>query len=163
MINGIFLLLGSNMGDRKWYLDQAKKMLNDDDIRISRASSLYLSPPWDETPQPYYLNQVLEVETDLHPELLLAACLKTETQLGRIREKRYGQRTIDIDILYYHQLIFSTEILTLPHPRIQERRFVLVPMSELAPGLIHPVLGQTQKELLSQCTDVLPVRKLSVI
>jgi len=160
MINGIYLLLGSNLGDRKWYLEQARINLINQDIKISDQSSLYLTPPWGYAQQPYFLNQVLQVSTSLEPELLMAACLQIEDILGRVRKTRYAERTIDIDILYYHDIVMATDLLTLPHPRLHTRRFTLVPMSELAPEFIHPVLKKTQSELLLECLDTLPVRKL---
>lgn len=160
MINGIYLLLGSNTGDRNRYLQEARRILSLNDLSIVEKSSLYLSPPWGKTDQPYFLNQVLNVSTQLEPELLMAACLRTENELGRKRLEKYGPRTIDIDLLYYHGRVCATELLTLPHPRIHARRFVLVPLTEIAPDFVHPVLKKTQTELLRECPDPLPVRKL---
>ncbi len=160
MINGKFLLLGSNLGDRKGFLEQARTKLSDRDVLISKQSSLYLSPPWGYTQQPYFLNQVICIATELDPALLMALCLQTEQELGRKRAGRYAERTIDIDILYYDDLVMATDMLILPHPRLHTRRFTLIPMTEIAPDFIHPSLKKTQAELLRDCPDTLPVRKL---
>ncbi len=160
MINGIFLLLGSNIGDRKWFIEKAKERIRDNDVFITDSSSCYLSPPWGTVNQPYFLNQVIRVESSLSPESLMRLCLKIENELGRIRKERYGSRTIDIDLLYYNQIHCTTESLTLPHPRLHERRFTLVPMNEIAPDFIHPVLEKSQGDLLADCPDPLPVRQL---
>ena len=160
MINGIFLLLGSNIGDRKWYLERARELLTARNILLLDASSIYLTPPWGKTDQPYFLNQVLKIETPLPPDMLMAACLETESELGRVRKEHYGERTIDIDLLYYNDLVIDSGFLTVPHPRLHLRRFALAPLAEIAPHFIHPVIRLNQTELLEACPDSLPVRKL---
>jgi 2-amino-4-hydroxy-6-hydroxymethyldihydropteridine diphosphokinase len=160
MINGIFLLLGSNKGDRKSNFSQSRKLLTKSGIAIKEQSSLYLSPPWGYIYQPYFLNQVIKVATSLPPQSLLDTCLEIENKMGRLRKQRYGQRVIDIDLLYYNQEIIENPSLIVPHPRLHLRRFTLVPMTELSPDFIHPLLKDTQKKLLEKCTDTLPVRRV---
>ena len=114
------------------------------------------------TRQPYFLNQALQISFRHPPEDLIRLCLETENKLGRIRTEKYGPRTIDIDILYFHNKIISNRHLIIPHPRLHQRRFVLAPMVEIAPMFIHPLLKQTQEKLLENCQDPLPVRKLNL-
>lgn len=160
MINGIFLLLGSNIGDRKWFLQRARELLSGEGIVIVKQSSYYLTPPWGKTDQPYFLNKALQVETLLGPELLMKKCLKVEGMLGRERTEKFGARTIDIDILYYNDVIITSELITIPHPRLHLRRFALSPLAEIAPDFIHPILKHSQEMLLANCEDRLPVRKV---
>jgi 2-amino-4-hydroxy-6-hydroxymethyldihydropteridine diphosphokinase len=160
MINGIFLLLGSNKGDRKSNFEKAKTLMFQEDTQLIRSSSCYLSPPWGPVEQPYFLNQVLQIQTSLDPNQLLDRCLDVEGLMGRIRKERYGPRVIDIDILYYNQEVIHSNNLILPHPRLHLRTFTLKPMVELAADFIHPLLKATQHELLKSSPDSLPVRKL---
>lgn len=154
-MNGIYLLLGSNIGDRLGYLKQASKMLTNHGTHILDESSIYETQPWGESDQPWFLNLVLKVETKLTPEGLLQACLKIEHELGRERIKKWAERVIDIDILYFNDELLDSSNLNLPHPEIPNRRFTLVPLVELAALEVHPSLNKTQLALLSECTDML--------
>jgi 2-amino-4-hydroxy-6-hydroxymethyldihydropteridine diphosphokinase len=156
----LFLLLGGNLGNRFEMLDRAKTLLTESVGRLMGESKLYETAPWGVTDQPPYLNQVLEFETTLPPETVLNQTQAIELALGRVRLERWGARLIDIDLLYYDDLILQTERLTLPHPLLAERRFALMPLCAIAPGFGHPVLGKTNAELLQVCPDsgeVLPI------
>ncbi|MFZ5973153.1 MAG: 2-amino-4-hydroxy-6-hydroxymethyldihydropteridine diphosphokinase [Bacteroidota bacterium] len=159
MRNGIFLLLGSNMGDRLQMLASATQQIGYF-ANIKRCSSVYVTAAWGNVHQPDFLNQVLEVETLLTPEELLTNILSVETHLGRERNEKWGSRTLDIDILLFHDVVLKTPTLTLPHPELPHRRFALAPLCELAPEAIHPVLKKTFHQLLTECPDKLEVNKL---
>ncbi len=120
---------------------------------VTRMSALYETAPWGGIEQPAFLNQVLEVDTALAPEEMLRMALELEHEAGRIRYERWGARHLDIDILYFGQKIMDTPRLTVPHPRLHERRFTLVPLTEIAPNFVHPVLKKTNAELLEICLD----------
>jgi len=149
----VFLGLGSNVGDREASLRAALRGLEARGFRVTALSSLYLTEPVDAPPQEWFLNAVAGGETALSPEALLRACLDTERALGRVRDVPRGPRTIDLDLLLYGDEVRDTPGLTLPHPRMHERRFVLVPLVEIAPGARHPVLGLTAAEMLRRCPD----------
>ena len=147
-----FLGLGSNQGDRAGMLAQARTLLAGPDLVLLRASHLYESAPWGVPDQPWFLNQVLEVRTVLSPQALLEQCHAVEARLGRVRTKRWGPRTIDVDVLLYADLVISAASLTLPHPHLRERAFVLVPLLELAPHLRLPT-GERAADLLATLPD----------
>ncbi|MEP5614205.1 MAG: 2-amino-4-hydroxy-6-hydroxymethyldihydropteridine diphosphokinase [Cyclobacteriaceae bacterium] len=157
-MNGIYLLLGSNLGDRLGNLRTASKFLQTNSIRILNESSVYETEPWGTAEQPWFLNVVLQVETSLSEGELLESCLATEKKMGRVRGKKWGERLIDIDILYYHNSTMEAENLQLPHPEIPNRRFTLIPMCELAPNQLHPTSKLTQAEMLTKCADELDCR-----
>lgn len=144
----VYLGLGSNLGDRAGYLRRARENLAPE-VKLLRASSVYETPPWGYSDQPAFLNQVVEVQTDLEPEALLAKLKGIESELGRVKNFRYGPRCIDLDILFYENCVYQSERLTIPHPSLAERAFVLVPMNELAPNFIHPLLHEHISELLA--------------
>ncbi len=144
----IYIALGTNLGDRLANLRDAIDVLAPD-VRVLHKSTIYETPPWGYTDQPAFLNMVVEAETGLHPRALLGYLKKREDELGRVKNFRYGPRHIDLDILFYDDLVLDEENLQIPHPRLHERAFVLVPLADLAPELVHPVLRQDIRTLLS--------------
>lgn len=154
-MNGIYLLLGSNMGNRLEYLREAESMLISNGFTIIDESSIYETAPWGEKDQPWFLNVVLQVETSYSAGEVLNHLLEIEQKLGRIRKEKWGERCIDIDILYFHDEIVDTESLQIPHPGIPDRRFTLIPLVEMCPMEVHPLLGKSQMELLADCPDPL--------
>jgi 2-amino-4-hydroxy-6-hydroxymethyldihydropteridine diphosphokinase len=160
-MKGIYLLLGSNLGDSSAMLEKAKAEIRHDIGVVVNSSSVYSTKAWGIENQPDFLNQVIEVESGLAASEILQKINKIEENLGRIRYIKWHSRIIDIDILYYGNEIINTEKLIVPHPENQHRNFVLAPMVEIAPELIHPKLLLTQKALLDNCTDKLEVKKNS--
>jgi len=159
--HNVFLLLGSNLGERLHVLQSASGLIENRIGIIQASSSVYETAPWGVLDQPVFLNQILLVKTELMPEEVLRVVLEIEHELGRVRYERWGARVIDIDMLYYNDLILDSARLTLPHPRMHERRFTLVPLDEIASDFIHPVLLKTTKNLLEECTDPGEVVKIS--
>lgn len=154
----VYLLLGGNLGDRLAYLQQASASINTHVGQVVRQSKVYQTAAWGKTDQPNFLNQVLEVQTELRPELVLQRVNSIEQELGRKRLEHWGARVIDIDILFYDDLVMQTQRLSIPHPQLHLRRFTLLPLFELAPDLEHPLLQQSIKLLLEQCPDALDVQ-----
>lgn len=152
MATMVYLGLGSNLGDRQANLVEAVKRFPET-LRLRRASALYETDPWGYTDQPKFLNQVVEAETDLTPTELLETIKAIEEALGREVTFRYGPRLIDIDILFYNDLVWQTDGLTVPHPNLHDRPFVLIPMAELAPDFRHPLLGRSMQELADEAGD----------
>lgn len=151
-----FLSLGSNKGDRLSLIQQAVSFLsNDNSIEIAASSSFYETEPWGKKNQNWFVNAVIAIRTELSPIELLRVCQDIESKLGRDRqnEEHWGERPIDIDILFYDDLIFSNEILTVPHKHVHERAFALVPMLEIKSGYVHPVLKKTVLELHEALED----------
>ena len=155
----VYLGLGSNVGDRERNLAAALAQLAGPALRILRVSSTYETEPVDYTGQRWFLNLVVEAETDLFPMQLLARIVKIERALGRVRTVPKGPRTLDIDILLYGRAVIRSATLEIPHPRMAERRFVLAPLAELAPGLRHPLTRKTIREML----DAAPVQAVRLI
>ncbi len=145
----VYLGLGSNVGNREEMLQRAIDRLHSRELRIVRVSSVYETEPQGRRNQRWFLNLVAEARTDLFPRQLLGRIAKIEQELGRRRMLANGPRTIDIDILFFGGFVVETPALTIPHPRIAERRFVLAPMVELAPDLRDPVTRRTMRELLA--------------
>ena len=159
MAENVFLSLGSNLGDRLFYLNQAVKELELCGIKCVKKSPVYETDSWGYDDEPY-LNQVLECETFLTPEKMLEETSKIETLLGRKRTlSGYEARTIDIDILFYDNEIVDIPQLKVPHPKIALRRFVLIPLCDIAPEFLHPVLKKTVRQLLLECEDSGQVEK----
>jgi len=129
------LSLGSNLGDKRGHLARAIERLSDHGLRILARSSDYRTPPWGPVAQDSFVNLCLVVRTERSPHALLDLCLEVEGELGRVRDLRYGPRIIDIDVLTYDDLALDTPELTIPHPRLRDRAFVLVPLAEIAPDL----------------------------
>ena len=161
MESGVFLQLGSNMGNRAEIVQTAMEHISSTVGNISRQSTWYQTAAWGNTEQPDFLNLVLQITTSLPPAALLAACLNIEQILGRQRTFKNAPRTIDIDILLYGDTVITEANLTIPHPAIQHRRFVLIPMVELAAKRVHPVLKKSFEILLAECKDDLAVKKYS--
>jgi 2-amino-4-hydroxy-6-hydroxymethyldihydropteridine diphosphokinase len=155
MIQNAYVGLGSNLGDRAGYLLLAVRGMLDAGLDVIRLSSIYETEPVEYEDQPRFLNMVAELRgsTLPSPDQTLARLLRIEYSLGRTRDVRMGPRTIDLDLLIFKDQQMDTEFLTLPHPRIQSRRFVLVPLNELVPNLVHPVLEKSVSELLAETKD----------
>ncbi len=149
----VYLSLGSNLGDRRHYLDDALARLADDRLRVVRVSRAYETAPVGYTDQPWFLNLAAAVSTDLSPRELLDRVLSVERSLGRQRDIPGGPRTADIDILFYGDRVIDEPGLEVPHPRLHERRFVLEPLAEIAPELRHPVMGKMVREMLAGTLD----------
>ncbi|HEV7780760.1 MAG TPA: 2-amino-4-hydroxy-6-hydroxymethyldihydropteridine diphosphokinase [Chitinophagaceae bacterium] len=160
-MNRAYLLTGGNLGDREQQLATARELISAKCGTITTASSLYETAAWGNTDQPSFLNQALELATSLTAPQLIRKMLKIEKQMGRIRKEKYGPRIIDIDMLLFNDEKHNYSFLRLPHPEMQHRRFALLPLAEIAPGVIHPVLKKTIRELLDECKDELPVKKYS--
>jgi len=150
----VYLSLGSNLGDRLRFLKKAiEKIGESDSVVIRKISAVYLTDPVGNPDQPRFLNLVVSIDTSLKPLRLLEYLLDIEEKLGRERNEKWGPRIIDLDILLYDELIISSDRLTLPHPRMHQRRFVLVPLAQINPHLFHPLLKKSVEELLRLCPD----------
>jgi 2-amino-4-hydroxy-6-hydroxymethyldihydropteridine diphosphokinase len=145
----VYLGLGSNIGDREVHLREAIAKLDAADVRVTRVSPVYETEPVDYTEQRWFLNQVVEAETRLFPKMLLSRIARIERELGRVRTVPKGPRVIDIDILIYGKAVVRTATLEVPHPRMGERRFVLAPLADLAPELLHPVTQRSIRRMLA--------------
>ena len=158
-MNNTYLLLGSNMGNSKAGLSKAVEQIEKQIGKVIRQSGLYSTAAWGNTKQPDFLNQVIIVETNLSAHQTMQTILNIEKKMGRIRTVKNAPRVIDIDILFFNKEIMEQEHLSIPHPQIQNRRFVLVPLNQLSPNLKHPVLNKTVHQLLINCPDKLNVKK----
>ena len=160
-MNTAFLLTGGNLGDRLQNLQQAYNLIEKNCGHIIESSSIYKTAAWGFTEQPDFYNQALQLETELSAEKLMRKLLSIEETMGRKRVVKMGPRIIDIDILLMNDIVLNSSLITIPHPRLAERRFALTPLAEIAPNVIHPVLHKKIKQLLAECKDDLPVYKIS--
>ena len=159
-MNIVYLLLGSNLGNSKKQLTLATKFVEEFIGAVTVSSSLYSTAAWGNTDQPDFLNQVIIIDTALAPLALLKEILLIEKKIGRVRTVKNAARIIDIDILFFNNEIINEKNLVIPHPEIQNRRFVLTPLEEIAALIIHPTLKKTIKKLLQICPDKLNVQKI---
>lgn len=161
-MGSVFLLMGSNLGDRLNHLLEARHEISRQAGKIITASGVYQTEAWGNRSQPDFYNQVIEIEPVYEPHATLLLLLDIEKKLGRVRLEKYGSRVIDIDILFWNKEIIDQPDLIIPHPQLQHRRFVLVPMVEIAPTFIHPILNKTSLQLLDECTDELSVTRVEL-
>jgi 2-amino-4-hydroxy-6-hydroxymethyldihydropteridine diphosphokinase len=161
-MKGKYLILGSNIGDRIKNIKTAVNTIRLYIGNVVRASSIYLTEPWGHTDQAAFYNQVIEIETELDADETLNKVLSIEESMGRVRKKKWAERIIDIDILYFDDQVISKKNLSIPHPGIPDRRFVLVPLCELIPDSIHPVLNISNADLLKATKDQLGVKKILI-
>ena len=159
-MNGIYIIIGGNLGDRLALIKDCKHKIEKEIGIISRCSSFYESESWGETGNPTYLNQVLYVESIFSAKEVLEKALEIEKKLGRTRDKKWESRLIDIDILFFNDEIIDEKDLKIPHPHLQNRKFVLAPLNEIASEFVHPILKKSMKELLVECKDNLKVTKI---
>jgi len=153
-MNTLYLQLGSNLGEREQFIDNAVQQISQLIGKVNIRSQIYESTPWRVDGQANYLNQIIQVTTMLLSEEVLAAILKIENELGRVRFEKWGERLIDIDIIFFNNEIVETSDLCIPHKHMHERNFVLVPLEEIAPSLIHPKYNKTVSELLHESKDM---------
>ncbi|HQR93574.1 MAG: 2-amino-4-hydroxy-6-hydroxymethyldihydropteridine diphosphokinase [Bacteroidetes bacterium 24-39-8] len=158
-----YLLIGGNLGNRSANLQKAVFNIEQTCGKIVQSSAIYETSAWGLTQQPAFYNQALIVSTQHSPEKLMQALLEIEIQMGRTREIKMGPRVIDLDILLIDQLVQHTNLLQLPHPSLTMRRFALLPLAEIAPDLLHPLVQKTIQQLLEICPDQLDVQKLSTV
>ncbi len=158
-MNKAYLLLGSNEGDRHQWLQKALEAIGNDCGAIVLLSSIYETAAWGLEDQPPFLNLAVLINTNLAPEALLHCTQGIESALGRQRLVKWGQRTLDIDVLFYNNEVIRTDKLVVPHPFLQERRFVLEPLNEIAPEFIHPIFHKSIAVLLEECPDQLPANR----
>jgi 2-amino-4-hydroxy-6-hydroxymethyldihydropteridine diphosphokinase len=159
-MNSAYLITGGNMGQREDQLSYAAKLIEERCGSVIDRSSIFETAAWGKTNQENFLNQALVLETTLNPRDLLNEILYIENLMGRDRVEKYGPRIIDIDIIFFNHQKIKENGLVIPHPEMSRRRFVLEPLNEVIPAYIHPVLFKTVNELLHQCDDTLPVKKI---
>tara|TARA_B000000475_G_C15946953_1_gene427109 strand:- start:100 stop:585 length:486 start_codon:yes stop_codon:yes gene_type:complete len=152
-MNTIFLQLGSNLGDRLSFLNRSENLIEEFIGKLEKRSLVYESTPWGVKNQENFLNSVIIVKSNLSAEDILEKCQEIERTLERERKEKWGERTIDIDILFYNKEVIEKENLKVPHPLISERRFVLIPLNEINSEFIHPQKKETISELLKKCND----------
>ena len=157
----VYLLTGTNLGDREKNLGKARGLIAEECGKLEKSSGIYETAAWGKTDQHTFLNQALLLRTALTATQLMPRLLKIEKMMGRERMEKYGPRLIDIDILLFDEEVHEEERLRLPHPAMQNRRFALVPLNDIAPYAIHPVLNKTISQLLEICPDPLGVKKFN--
>lgn len=158
-MNGVFILLGSNLGDKLNNLREAKARLQQQGFHLREQSSVYETEPWGLSDQPWFLNTLLEFGYSGDAVSALEICLKIEREMGRERIIKWGERIIDIDIIYFNDEVLELENLIIPHPGIPDRRFVLMPLLEKWPSYVHPTFQKTADQMLSETTDTLTCTK----
>jgi 2-amino-4-hydroxy-6-hydroxymethyldihydropteridine diphosphokinase len=164
MIHTAYIGIGSNLGTSgENCVEAIEKISTNDHIKIISKSSFYKTAPIGDIEQDWFINSVIRVDTKLNPKELLLTLLNIESEMGRIRKEKWGPRLIDLDLLFYDKLILNQEGITLPHPEMQKRNFVLVPLNEISESLTHPILKKTVKTLLQESSDDTEVKKLTRI
>ena len=158
----VYLLFGSNLGDRTANIANAVTHLENSGVKGVKLSSLYETEPWGNRDQPQFINQAGKFLTAASPSDLMEIILKIEHEMGRRRIKKWEARIIDIDILFFGSRVISDNALRIPHPEMEKRKFVLAPLAEIAPELVHPLLKKNIKELLAECTDVMKVEAVRI-
>ena len=159
-MNEVFILLGGNLGDKSKIFEETKKLIGERVGLVIKQSSVYVTEPWGFDSEQFW-NQAIIVETTLNPHEILQQTQTIEKNMGRTNKStHYEARTMDIDLLFYNDLKLNTSYLTLPHPKIGERKFVLIPLNEIAPGKRHPVSGLKVEEMLRLCADPLNVERI---
>lgn len=146
----VYISIGSNLGDREKNCAEAVRLLHLNNVHVKKQSRMYETEPWGMKDQPKFINMAIEAETDKKPEELLGVLKEIEKKIGRAETTKWGPRVIDLDILFYDDIILKTDNLEIPHPLLHEREFVLKPLCEIAPDKKHPVTGKTVKEMLNQ-------------
>jgi 2-amino-4-hydroxy-6-hydroxymethyldihydropteridine diphosphokinase len=159
-LNVVYLLLGSNIGNRFLHMQKGIEKIDAQAGMIQKRSSLYETEPWGVINQDNYLNAAVMIKTPYTPDELFHRLKSIEANEGRTDQTKYASRTLDIDILFYNNWVFKTDELTIPHPRLSLRRFVLEPLYEIAPELVHPISNKTIGQLLMECTDEKKVKQL---
>jgi 2-amino-4-hydroxy-6-hydroxymethyldihydropteridine diphosphokinase len=158
-MNYAYLILGGNIGNTLENLRKTRNLIDKTAGAITKVSDIFITAAWGNTEQPDFYNQAMKIETELSPVNLLENLLKIEEQLGRIRDgKKWAARTMDIDILFYNSETVNEPHLKIPHPFIQERKFVLAPLAQIAGDYIHPVIGKNIDTLLSECADTSEIK-----
>ena len=152
-------MFGSNLGDRALHIQRAMRSVQEETGKAEKVSSLYETEPWGVSDQPDYLNAAMIIRTGYSPQILLSLLKRIETEEGRTDQKKYASRTLDIDILFYDDLVLNSKGLTIPHPKLHLRKFALVPLNEIDEKFMHPVLKKSIAKLLNECRDPLDVRK----
>lgn len=159
-MDGIYLLLGTNLGDKFLNLQKSKMGIEGLMGSIIKQSSVYKTAAWGVEDQNLFLNQVIKIQSELSPHQILDKIFQVEKSMGRVREGKWKERVIDIDLLYYYNQIIQTRELQVPHRELHNRNFTLAPLVEIAPSEIHPVFQKTQRELYELCSDKLVVELL---
>ncbi len=159
--NIAYLLLGSNIGDSLYHLQTAAHAIEKNAGAIIKTSAYYKTAAWGNTRQADFINQALKIKTACTAEELMQYCLNIEKEMGRRRQEKYEPRIIDIDIIFYNSEIMDTELLTIPHPHMHSRRFVLMPLSEIAPAYVHPIFKKNINSLLKTTVDKSEVKKIN--
>ncbi len=158
-MNKVVLLLGSNLGERMVNLEKACHEIEQELGKVILRSSVYETAPWGNLDQEPFLNEVVKIDSSLNAGQMMERILAIETKMGRVRTKKWEPRIIDIDVLFFNDEIISTENLVVPHPSLHFRKFTLLPLTEIMPGYIHPVLEKSISNLLEEVNDSLEVKK----